>query len=97
MMKIKRFGVISVAKTMGAIYALLGFIGGLIILVIMLIVGNQADLEGFEAIVFGIGAPIILPIFYGTIGFVGGVISAVLYNMIARKIGGIEVTIEDKV
>jgi len=42
---------------------------------------------------FGIGAIVIVPIFYGAIGFIGGIISAAIYNLIGSTIGGIEVEI----
>ena len=40
---------------------------------------------------FGAGAVVILPIVYGCIGFVGGLIMAPLYNLVAKVVGGIEV------
>jgi hypothetical protein len=43
-----------------------------------------------------VGAVIFLPIFYGIIGFVGGLISALLYNLIARLVGGIELEVEQR-
>ena len=41
---------------------------------------------------FGVG--IFMPVFYGLFGFIFGVISAAIYNLIARWIGGIEVEVE---
>ena len=41
---------------------------------------------------FGFG--ILMPVIYGVFGFVGGIIMAVIYNLIARWIGGIEVEVE---
>jgi hypothetical protein len=35
-----------------------------------------------------------LPIFYGAMGFILGVIGAFIYNLIARWVGGIEVEVE---
>lgn len=37
---------------------------------------------------------LLMPVFYGVFGFIFGVISAALYNVIARWIGGIEVEVE---
>ena len=39
----------------------------------------------------GVGAVIVLPIFYGCIGFVGGAIGAALYNVFAAMVGGVAV------
>ena len=44
------------------------------------------------AMMFGFG--IFMPVFYGVFGFIFGVISAAIYNLIARWIGGIEVEVE---
>ena len=44
------------------------------------------------AVMFGFG--IFMPVFYGVVGFIFGVISAAIYNLIARWIGGIEVEVE---
>jgi hypothetical protein len=43
-------------------------------------------------IMFGMG--IFMPIIYGVMGFVFGVLGAAVYNLIARWIGGIEVEVE---
>lgn len=41
---------------------------------------------------FGFG--ILMPIIYGVMGFVGGIIMAAIYNVIAGWIGGFEVEVE---
>ena len=38
---------------------------------------------------------IFLPVLYAIVGFVGGVIAAAIYNLIAGWTGGIEMTLED--
>ena len=43
--------------------------------------------------IFGVGAIVILPIFYACIGFVITLIMAVIYNALASAVGGIEVDI----
>lgn len=37
----------------------------------------------------------LMPVIYAVLGFVGGVIVAVIYNVVASFTGGIEVTVED--
>jgi hypothetical protein len=44
--------------------------------------------------VFGTGFAVLLPFLYAAMGFVGGVISAFIYNIIAKWVGGIEVEVE---
>lgn len=103
-MTIRRFGVFSVAKVNG----LLGFVIGLIIGVIyglFLILfgaamsaiapsGNDALAGGVSTVVLGIIMMIAMPIMYGLMGFIGGAISAVVYNIAAGMIGGVKFELE---
>ncbi len=41
-----------------------------------------------------LGFGIFMPVIYGVMGFIGGIIMAALYNLTARWIGGIEVEVE---
>ena len=86
-------GVLSLAKMLGVFYALLGlFFGGLLSLFsVMGAAIGGGDSGGIVAMLFGVGAVIILPIVYGCIGFVGGLIAAPLYNLVAKIMGGLEV------
>ena len=43
-------------------------------------------------LMFGFG--IFIPVVYGVMGFIGGIIAAAIYNLIAQWIGGIEVEVE---
>lgn len=38
---------------------------------------------------------IFLPIIYAVVGFIGGVIAAFIYNLVAKWTGGVEFTTED--
>jgi len=40
---------------------------------------------------FGIAAIVVFPILYGVMGFVFAALAATVYNLVAAKIGGIEV------
>ena len=96
MQSVSRIGVLSLAKMLAVVYAFLGlFIGGVISLfsVMGAAMGRAAGGEsgGAVALLFGAGAVIILPVFYGCIGFVGGLIVAPLYNLVAKVVGGIEI------
>ena len=91
-MKIKRIGPKSLGKVLGLTYAVFGFLGGLFFLIISLFSQNSADATNAPPpIVFGLIAPIALLLLYGIIGFVGGVISAWIYNVAAKRVGGIEI------
>lgn len=99
-MVIRRFGVWSVAKLYGALLAAMGLLFGAIVALASLVGGAsgafgdaQAN-AGPLAMMFGVGAIVFLPIFYGVMGVVMGAISAGLYNVFAGFIGGIEVETE---
>lgn len=99
-MIIRRVGVLSVAKIAGVLYALMGLIIGAFISLFAL-VGSMAAMGGGndEAIIgvfFGVGAVVIMPIFYGVLGGIFASISAALYNLVAGFLGGIEVEIEER-
>jgi hypothetical protein len=87
--KLKKIGIMSVAKFSGIYGLLIGLIGGIFVAVISMIGTTGPDL-GALGFVFGFGAIIALPIFYGISGFIGGIISAFLFNIIAKMAGGIE-------
>ena len=101
-MEIKRVGVLSTAKILGALYAALGLLIGLLYACAFLAVGVGGLVES-DAGLFGIGVGgffLILclsPIIYGLIGFIAGAIAAVLYNVLAGVIGGIELELAEKI
>ena len=97
-MVIRRVRVWSVAKISFALYASLGFLIGLLFAAISLvgagIAATAREGEGLPAglgALFGVGAIIIAPIFYGCIGLIGGAIGGALYNLFAGMVGGIEI------
>ena len=100
-MVIRRFGIWSVAKLYGALLAAMGLLFGAIIALASMIGGaagafgaDSAASAGPMAMIFGVGAVIFLPIFYGVLGVVMGALSAGLYNLVAGLLGGIEVETE---
>jgi hypothetical protein len=44
-------------------------------------------------VVIGLGAIVVCPIFYGAMGFVFALIGAWFYNLVASKVGGIEIDV----
>jgi hypothetical protein len=94
MQRIKSVGVLSCAKMLGVLYGCMG----LLLLPFALIAGlasmatQQANsaIGGAAILAFGILAPVI----YGAMGFVFGAIGAWIYNLIAKRLGGIEIQLE---
>ena len=101
-MRLKRVGVMTMALTSGAIYAVFGLIFGFLFTIFGLLFSGLASMAGNDSggagamfgAFFGVGAVVILPIFYGVLGFLGGALMAALYNLIAQLTGGIEMTLE---
>ena len=87
--KLQKIGIISVAKFSGIYGLIIGLIAGIFIAGFSMIGTTNPDL-GALGFMFGIGAIIAFPIFYGISGFIGGIISAFLFNIIAKMAGGIE-------
>jgi hypothetical protein len=94
MKTIKSVGVLSVAKIMGAIQAIFGLLFAPIFL-LMGVIGSMAGqrVNPFGAI-GGVAMAVILPFFYGIFGFICGAIGALLYNLLAKWMGGIQFEIE---
>jgi len=90
---IKKIDPFTVGKVFGVMYGILGLLFGAIFSCISLIGGAAAsDVMGDAAvgILFGVGAIITMPILYAVMGFIVGIISSVIYNLVAGWIGGIE-------
>ncbi len=93
---IKAVKVLSVAKIMGAVYGAIG----LLFLPFILLMGLAGSLaphqEGQRSIgvIFSLFFGLFAPVIYGAMGFVIGALSAFLYNVFAKWVGGIEVQVQ---
>lgn len=95
-MVVRRVSPLSLAKVAGVLYAILGLVIGGIFSLISLVASSmiQDQDAGPLGAIFGVGAIIILPIFYGVLGFIMSLIMAALYNLVAGMVGGIEVDLQ---
>jgi hypothetical protein len=97
-MELRQIGPVSCARVLGIFYAAVGLIAGVIVACIA--VAGVALGDGAEHVnplvgsLFGVGAIVFLPLLYGTFGVLGGLIFSALYNVIARSVGGIQVTLQ---
>jgi hypothetical protein len=95
-MVITRVSPLSVAKVAGLLYALIGLIFGVFVSLAALagaFAGADNDQGAFLGAFFGVGSVILLPIFYGCMGFVMTFISAWLYNIVSGVVGGVEIDV----
>ena len=97
-MVLKRVGVWSLARMMGILYGFMGLIAGGIFTIVSLMGAafGMAAGEGDAVwgLLFGVGAIVVLPIFYGLLGLVFGAIGAAIYNVAASVVGGVELQLE---
>lgn len=92
---VKRIGPGSAFKVGVVLYGILGLIIGFLVSLFALVSSSFVSKAYGASIgaIFGIGAILIFPIFYGILGGVMAAIGAFLYNLAARLIGGLEVDI----
>jgi hypothetical protein len=103
-MTIRRFGVFSVAKMQSLLMGIIGLIVGVIYGLIFIFVGaafsalgvrgDAPNLGGVPSIVVGIVMMIAIPILYTILGFIIGMIWALVYNGAAGIVGGIKFELE---
>ena len=95
-LKLKRVAPLQAGKMLAAFYGLLSLLIIPFMLIFMSVAGMAARSRGGEVFAFplmlglGMGFMVVLPIVYAAIGFVFGVISAWIYNVLAGWIGGLE-------
>jgi len=97
---IRQVGVLSVGKVGGIVYGCIGLLAGAIFAMISVLGGfagllsDQGQAAGVVGMFFGVGAVIVLPVFYGCLGALMGMFVAAVYNVAARVVGGIEIEID---
>jgi hypothetical protein len=92
MVIVKHIGVLSFAKVYAVILAIIGFIEGAFITVMSLSLGTSSS--GGFASALGVFAIIALPIICAILGFVFGALGSFVYNVVASKIGGIDLDLK---
>lgn len=90
---LKRMDVMSFGVMMGVLYAIVGLLLGALFS-LMALVGIAANGDAMAGLIGGIGAIVIMPIMYGVMGFIGGIIGALLYNLCASLVGGVKFDLE---
>jgi len=98
--RIKRIAPLQAGKMLAVVYGCMGliFLPFFAIAGMLGVFAQHAQLEhAAPAALIGdvmVGMGIFFPIIYGMMGFILGVVSAALYNLVARWIGGFEVEVE---
>jgi hypothetical protein len=86
--KIKRFGVLSVART----FAIFGVAAGMVALLISVAVGASGLVPGFS-VVAGVGIGLVVLVVSIVCTFIGGAVESFLYNMIVKAVGAVRIVL----
>lgn len=92
--RIKRIAPLQLGKMLAIVYGIMGLFF-IPIFLIMSAVSTQlpaAQRVGIMAV--GVGFAVAAPLMYAAIGFVIGALGALIYNVVAKWVGGIEVEVE---
>jgi len=97
---LKRIGPGSAFKVGLVTYGILGLILGILMALFSMLAGSVATMSGWGSAAglgfmagFGLASIIIFPLIYGVCGGVFGALGAVIYNLVAGWVGGLEVDI----
>ena len=100
MATLKRVGPGSAFKVGLVVYALLGVFVGICVALFSMVAGSLTGMMGPDATTakmmgfgMGFGAILIFPIMYGIAGGISGAVGALIYNLVAGWVGGLEVEI----
>jgi len=95
MKELKKIDIISLAKFEALFMAILSFVSA----IIYTMIGNNMSSQMSEYNIYttgymGVISIIVSPIVYGILGFIFGMLLAIIYNILAKKIGGIKIEIK---
>ena len=93
--RINNINPVQLGKVYAVLYAILGLIFGVFFGIASSISGGAMAASGIGN--FGWLSIIIFPICYAIAGFIGGIILAMLYNLVAGWTGGVELTLSTPV
>jgi hypothetical protein len=95
---LKRVEPIQLGKVLGVLYGLMSLIFVPFFLMFSFIISAMPKASGAPNAAFpasvGMVMAILMPFMYALMGFITGVIGAVLYNVVAKWMGGIQVEVE---
>lgn len=102
-LKLKRIAPLQAGKMLAALYGAISLIMVPFMLAFMAIGGFAARQQGGTNVPavplmlgMGMGFVVLLPLLYAIMGFLGGVIGAWVYNLLAGWIGGLEFEFDAK-
>jgi hypothetical protein len=92
--KIKSVNPLQLGKMFAVLYGLMGLLLMPIFLVMTAFSSHLANSQRVGMLALGTGFAICAPFIYAVMGFIFGALGALLYNVAAKWLGGIEVEVE---
>jgi hypothetical protein len=100
MATVKRVGPGSAFKVGLVLYGILGLCVGIFMALFSMVAGSLTSMAGADmpaarmlGFGMGFGAIILFPVIYGVMGGIFAALGAILYNLVAGMVGGLEVDI----
>jgi hypothetical protein len=92
--RIRSFDPMQMGKTLAVLYLLLGAVFAIPFYLFSSAMGKMTSGGQSGMASWGMGMLIALPIIYSICGFIGGIVSAWLYNLVAGWTGGVEMELQ---
>lgn len=96
--RIKRIAPLQLGKMMAVIYGLFSLLFIPFFLLFTAVASLAPQTEGAPPLAamlgVGVGFMIMMPFLYVAMGFVTGAVGAIIYNLVAKWLGGIEIEVE---
>lgn len=92
--RIKRIAPLQLGKMLAVLYGIMGLLFMPIFLIMSLVSTQLPAGQRSGMMALGMGFALFMPVMYAVMGFVLGALGALIYNVVAKWIGGIEVEVE---
>jgi hypothetical protein len=92
--RIKRFAPLQLGKMLAVLYGIMGVLIVPFFLIMSAVSAQLPPEQRAGMMAFGVGFALFIPVMYAAMGFVSGALGALIYNVVAKWIGGIEVEME---
>jgi hypothetical protein len=92
--RIRRIAPLQLGKIMALTYGIMGLIFCPFFLLMTVFATHLPNNQRVGIMALGTGFALFMPVLYAVMGFVFGVVGAFIYNVIAKRVGGIEVEVE---
>ena len=92
--RIKRFAPLQLGKMLAILYGIMGLIFIPFFLIMSAVASQLPAQQRVGIMALGVGFALFVPLIYAAMGFVFGALGALIYNVVAKWIGGIEVEVE---